>query len=97
MMDVSDGLLLDAARLAEASGCTADIALDAVPFADGITGEDRLEAARWGDDYELLFAAPQGWTPPVPATRIGTLHSAGTAPLLLDGIPPPGRLGYQHG
>jgi thiamine-monophosphate kinase len=97
MMDVSDGLLLDAARLAEASGCTADIALDAVPFAAGITGDDRLEAARWGDDYELLFAAPAGWTPPVPATRIGTLHPAATAPLLLDGGPPPARLGYQHG
>ena len=29
MMDVSDGLLLDAARMAEASGCAAEIDLDA--------------------------------------------------------------------
>ena len=33
MMDVSDGLLLDASRMAEASGCTADIALARVPIA----------------------------------------------------------------
>ena len=32
MMDVSDGLLLDARRLAEASGCSAVIDLDALPL-----------------------------------------------------------------
>jgi len=97
MMDVSDGLLLDAARMAEASGCTAAITLDAVPFAPGIAEADRLEAVRWGDDYELLFTAPAGWMPPVPATRIGTMTPAGPLPLLLDGQAPTERLGYQHG
>jgi thiamine-monophosphate kinase len=62
MMDVSDGLLIDAARLAEASGLAAAIALDTIPLsADFIAalGEDRparLTAATAGDDYELLFA-----------------------------------------
>lgn len=94
MMDVSDGLLLDARRMAEASGCTAAIALEAVPFAPG-TG-DRLAAASWGDDYELLFAAPDGVPLPVAATRIGTMLSQTAQPLLLDGKIPPERLGYEH-
>lgn len=94
MMDVSDGLLLDARRMAEASGCTADIALNAIPFAPGIA--DRLAAASWGDDYELLFAAPESVTLPVPATRIGNMLQKGLQPLLLDGESPPERLGYEH-
>ena len=94
MMDVSDGLLLDARRMAEASGCTAAIDLDAIPFAPGTT--DRLAAASWGDDYELLFAAPDGVILPVRATRIGTMLSKGAEPLLLDGKSPPERLGYEH-
>lgn len=93
MMDVSDGLLLDAARMAEASGCTADIASALVPVADGV--EPRI-ALTWGDDYELLLAAPADWTPPVPATRIGTMKAKGPAPLLLDGAPPAFPLGYLH-
>lgn len=94
MMDVSDGLLLDASRMAQASNCTAELSLDAIPFAPGTT--DRLAAASWGDDYELLFAAPAGFMPPVAATRIGAFIAAGPAPLLLDGALPPQKLGYEH-
>jgi thiamine-monophosphate kinase len=93
MMDVSDGLLLDASRLAEASGCTAAIVLADVPVA---RGADPLKAVSWGDDYELLFAAPADFAPPVPATRIGRLTAAGAAPLLLDNVAPDFPLGYQH-
>lgn len=94
MMDVSDGLLLDASRMADASNCTAELTLDAIPFATGV--EDRMAAAGWGDDYELLFAAAPDFKPPVPATRIGAFTARGTAPLLLDGVAPPGKLGYEH-
>lgn len=94
MMDVSDGLLLDARRMAEASGCTAALTLDTIPFTAGTT--DRLAAASWGDDYELLFAAPEGVALPVPATRIGTMLDKASHPLLLDGKSPPERLGYEH-
>lgn len=93
MMDVSDGLLLDASRIAEASGCTAEIALARVPLA---AGADPLRAVTWGDDYELLFAAPADFTPPVPAARIGSLGEPGATPLLLDGQVPEIPLGYQH-
>ena len=63
MMDVSDGLLIDAGRMAEASGCRAAIELDALPLSEDLLAlagdgrEARLEAATAGDDYELLFAA----------------------------------------
>lgn len=64
MMDVSDGLLIDARRMAEASGAAVEIALGALPLSDAyrsLVGNDRparLAAATAGDDYELLFAAP---------------------------------------
>ncbi len=96
MMDVSDGLLLDAARMARASRVT--IALDTalVPLASPSV---RLSTAlRWGDDYELLFAAPEGVALPVPAYRIGKVLEKAAAPLLLDGAPltEADGLGYEH-
>jgi thiamine-monophosphate kinase len=56
----------------------------------------RGEALRWGDDYQLLFTASA--TPPVPATRIGTVIARGEAPLMLDGVAmgDPALLGWQH-
>ena len=97
IMDVSDGLLLDTARIAQASGMTIDIDVALVPIA--VPEERRAEALRWGDDYQLLFTLPAGSKPPVPAHRIGTVLPRGVAPLLLDGAPPApdDRLGYSHG
>ena len=95
MMDVSDGLLLDAARLAAASGVTIKLDSAAVPIA---TPEVRRGAAlRWGDDYQLLFTLPPATVPATPAHRIGTVTAQGPAPLLLDGAPPAEPLGYEHG
>ena len=96
MMDVSDGLLLDAARLARASGCSATIELDTLPLSDefvqarGSDREARLFAATGGDDYALLAALPAALDPrlglSLPSglslTCIGTLD-AGTDPLRL--------------
>ena len=94
MMDVSDGLLLDARRLAEASGVTLALDRAAVPI---VTSEDRRdEALRWGDDYALLLTLPAGTAPPVPLHRIGIVLARGSEPLLLDGQPPAGKLGYEH-
>ncbi|MFA5963436.1 MAG: thiamine-phosphate kinase [Sphingomonas sp.] len=104
MMDVSDGLLIDAARMAAASGIAVAIDLAAVPLSTawrGFRGDDRaarLAAATAGDDYQLLFAANPAFAPPVPATRVGafaagtglTLHDAGGA------VPLPTRLGFEH-
>jgi thiamine-monophosphate kinase len=68
MMDVSDGLLIDAARMAEASAASIEIDLADMPMSDGclrFLGGDRagrMTAATAGDDYELLFAAPASET-----------------------------------
>ena len=99
MMDVSDGLLLDAARLAEASAVTLALDCAAIPLAEGVAAAGRAdEAMRWGDDYQLLFTLPVGIQPPVPAAKIGEVCRPGAAPLLLDGaVPDPARpLGYLH-
>ncbi|MBD2842335.1 thiamine-phosphate kinase [Erythrobacter rubeus] len=96
MMDISDGLLLDAFRMAEASGTTFSIESLAVPVAD----RDRaLDCMRWGDDYELLFTLPSGCDPPVKAAVIGQVVERGDAPLILDkeALAEPDELGYQHG
>lgn len=96
MMDVSDGLLLDGWRMAEASGVTLVLDSAAAPVA---ATERRSDCLRWGDDYALLFTAPAGSPLPVSAQRIGTVGMRGMAPLVLDGAPlaEPAVLGYQHG
>lgn len=96
MMDVSDGLLLDAFRLAQASGVTLGLEGAAVPVADPAR---RHACLTWGDDYELLFTLPEGLEPPVPASRIGTVEPQGFVPLFLDGTPLANAagLGFQHG
>ena len=96
MMDVSDGLLLDASRIAKASGVTIDFDCAAVPVA--VPEDRRADALRWGDDYALLFTAPEAADLPVAATRIGSVLPLGESPLLLDGTAPSpdDPLGYRH-
>lgn len=96
MMDVSDGLLLDAFRMARASEVTIALDAQAIPVSDPARFDDCI---RWGDDYALLFTAPTGTALPVPAHRIGTVKARGPAPLLLGerSFSGPEGLGYRHG
>jgi thiamine-monophosphate kinase len=102
MMDVSDGLLIDASRLAHASGCGMTLRLDWLPLSPALLAlEDdsqavRLAAASAGDDYELLFAAAPERTAEIdalaeelglPLTPIGRCE-AGAGLSLLDGVTP---------
>ena len=112
MMDVSDGLLLDALRLAEASGLRARIELDALPLSKAFIAERgagraaRLFAATGGDDYALLAALPPGIDPlrlPLPSGTtiacIGTLAAEGQVLSLFSGGNPvavPRSLGFEH-
>jgi thiamine-monophosphate kinase len=93
MMDVSDGLLIDAQRMASASNLALEIDIDAVPIAG-----ERMAALTAGDDYELLFAAAPDVSIPVGASRIGRFVE-GTGLTLNDAngpVPLPNRLGWLH-
>jgi thiamine-monophosphate kinase len=64
-IDVSDGLLGDAAKLAAASGCGLQIELEQLPLSAALRrvagAEQALRfALTGGDDYELLFTVPAG-------------------------------------
>jgi thiamine-monophosphate kinase len=112
MMDISDGLLLDASRLAKASGCRAAIELDEVPLSKAFAtarGQDlkaRLFAAAGGDDYALLAALPGGIDPATLSLPSGTtMHRIGQLEagppgirLTSEGRPvdAPETLGYEH-
>jgi thiamine-monophosphate kinase len=112
MMDVSDGLLLDARRMAEASRCAITIELDALPLSGAFVAERgqnlgaRLFAATGGDDYALLAALPAALDPTTLSlpkgtkiSRIGSLV-AGEASLSLtsggDPVELPETLGFEH-
>jgi thiamine-monophosphate kinase len=109
MMDVSDGLLIDASRMAKASGVAIAIDLALLPLskdaidAAGDSRASRLAAATAGDDYELLFSAPASAVAElaatgVPLTRIGTVEAGAGLRLTDTGepLPLPGRLGWEH-
>jgi thiamine-monophosphate kinase len=112
MMDVSDGLLLDARRMAEASGCRIAIDLDALPLSRAFVaerGQDRsarLFATTGGDDYALLAALPSELDPAtlsLPSgtriSRIGSLTAGAASLSLTSGGEPlelPETLGFEH-
>lgn len=81
-IDVSDGLLGDAGKLAQASGCGVELALEDLPVSTPLVvavGDERARelALTGGDDYELCFT--------VPAHRVPDLYRD----------LPPGEWGYR--
>lgn len=97
-MDISDGLWLDAQRMATASGVGMVIEIEAVPLspeARARRGDDvaaRLWLGGGGDDYELLWTAPPAARAALealsaqvklPITRIGQVE-AGAGVRLID-------------
>lgn len=108
MMDVSDGLALDTARLCRAGQVSLHLDLRAIPAR---TPQTTLEQALGdGEDYELIFAvAPDDaarlkaeWPfPETRLTRLGEFHApdpAGTVLADLKGTPLPDHLlnGFDH-
>jgi thiamine-monophosphate kinase len=94
MLDVSDGLLLDATRIARASGVVLDLhraALDAdvaaVRAASGLDLQAALAAVLGGgEDHGLLACFPADVPLPVGFRRLGDVRS-GEPAVLLDGDP----------
>ncbi len=105
MLDVSDGLLRDAGRLAAASHVVVD--LDAAAF-----GDDRarlataavaldLDPLTWvlggGEDHGLLATFPPEVAPPAPFVVVGRcLPPTGGPAVLVDGRVPHHAAGWDH-
>jgi thiamine-monophosphate kinase len=87
MLDVSDGLAVDARHIARRSGCRLVIELDSVPLAPGA----RVEDLGFGEDYEVLAAVrdPKGFA------QIGHCEEGEGLELLLDGAPT-ALAGWNH-
>jgi thiamine-monophosphate kinase len=112
MMDVSDGLLLDALRMVEASRCAAILDLATLPLsldfhaARGDSLEARLFAATGGDDYALLGAFAPQFEPSTlnlpkgtTITAVGTLEAGEPGIRLVSNGKPvalPETLGHEH-
>lgn len=108
-MDVSDGLLGDAANLASASEIGVHIELESVPFAGNASELDEmLRLSTWGDDYQLLFTAEKTRRDEILAdagrsgvviTLIGETRPDGGLSVTLRNSPInlPETLGFEHG
>ena len=110
-IDVSDGLLADAGKLAAASGAGAELDYGRVPLSESLRaalGETRARelALTGGDDYELCFAVHPDRLAALGAelpperwgyTRIGTLRATPGAEVLRDGsVMEFSHSGYEH-
>ena len=111
IMDVSDGLLIDLTRFAEASQCGARLDLDSIPLSPAFVAQRgqnraaRLFAASAGDDYALLAALPANLDPLSLCLPSGLILAPvgelvpGHGLHLVDAageVPLPERLGYEH-
>lgn len=106
LLDVSDGLLRDAGRIATASGVTVDLDLTAVgaladalnPAAEALGDVDL--ALRWvltgGEDHPLLATFPPGAVPPA-YRPIGLVASPAGADVLVSGRSPSELVGDATG
>lgn len=104
MMDVSDGLLRDGARLARASGVHLDLDRQALSadraglaaVAQACDADPLAWVLTGGEDHGLLATFPPGTPLPPPFRTIGTV-SAGAPQVTYGGAPPAvQRTGWDH-
>jgi len=112
-IDVSDGLVADLGHVLERSGIGAELWLDKLPRSPALAECPDAALARdcllgGGDDYELLFTAPEARRATIPTiatdtglalTRIGRTVAGATVVKVLDEAGravSPGAGGYDH-
>ena len=79
MLDLSDGIAVDAGHVARRSGVRCVVELDRVPLAPGAT----LDDLGFGEDYELLAALEDPLGFPV----VGRVEEGGGLDVLVEGRP----------
>lgn len=98
MIDLSDGLGIDAARVARASNVRLELDAAAIPIHPD--AKDLNAALGDGEDYELLFTAPADASIPDSITRIGRVTNGQPAAILItsDGSQRDvSAQGFEHG
>lgn len=107
LIDVSDGLLRDAGRIARASGLTIDLDGAAVRGLAALlieaVGEERaMDAVLSGGEEHVLLATfpdaavPAGWRPLGRTLPGSSDHGSPDAVVLIDGLAPEGSRGWDH-
>jgi thiamine-monophosphate kinase len=92
MLDLSDGLAIDARRLAAASGVALDISAAAIASGLG-AGVSPREALDGGEDHSLLATFPPGAALPAGFRAIGAVVVG--EGVLVDGVPYTERSGWD--
>jgi thiamine-monophosphate kinase len=85
LMDLSDGIALDASRMAERSGVRLVVDADALPLAEGLSLDDRFWSE--GEDYELLAALAPDDPAAAELTVVGRAEEGEGLELRLGGRP----------
>lgn len=87
-MDISDGVVLDAKRLAECSGVDLVIEAEKIPLRRGAVLPEALSD---GEDYELLFCGRAG----LPFPAVGKVYE-GTGKVTVPGFEEMKNYGFEH-